>query len=75
MSKGKCQCSSQKTCHDWGGIILKRVHISRCFSPTIMDITPFRNIINEMYTKDTSRKNKKDHNHLVIDEATALLWN
>lgn len=61
-----------------------------------MDITPFRNIINEMYAKDTSRKiksalharrmqgkymattapfgyqkDKKDHNHLVIDEVTA----
>ena len=65
-----------------------------------MDITPFRNIINEMYAKDTSRKIKsalharkmqgkymattapfgyqkeeKDHNHLVIDEVTAPLWN
>ena len=32
---GKCQRSSQKTCHVWGGIILKRVLISRYFSPTI----------------------------------------
>ena len=36
---GKCQRSSQKTCHVWGGIILKRVHISRCFSPTTMYVT------------------------------------
>lgn len=67
---------------------------------TQMDITPFRNIINEMYAKDTSRKIKSalrtrrlqgkymavtapfgykkdenDHNHLVIDEVTAPLWN
>lgn len=34
-----CQCSSQKTCRVWGGIILKRVHILRCFSPTIMYVT------------------------------------
>ena len=36
---GKCQRSSQKTCHVWGGITLKQVLISRCFSPTIMYVT------------------------------------
>lgn len=36
IQDGKCQRSSQKTCHDWGGIILKRVLISRYFSLTIM---------------------------------------